>query len=107
MNKFYSLLLNSYAGMFGRRPRFRDSKDFFAAVEALIAALKASGCGASAASVEEGYGCLTGLTDGWALFLDHMEKAENGLPPQASPEDRKKLREIAYAARYAVYHPRG
>lgn len=107
MNKFYSLLLNSYAGLFGRRPKFGNSEEFFAAVEALTAALNAAGCGASAVSVKKGYGCLNGLTDGWALFLEHLEKAEDELPPQAPPEDRKKLRELASAARYAVYHPRG
>ena len=107
MSGFLNYLKNSYAAMFGRRPRFKSSKDFFIAVEELTAALKASGCEASAASLDEGYGCLNGLTDGWALFLDHAEKAEKELPPQASPADRKKLGEIIYAARYAVYHPRG
>lgn len=107
MSGFVNYLKNSWVAVFGRRPKFKSSKEFFAAVEALIAALKASGCEASAASLDEGYGCLTGLTDGWALFLNYAEKAERELPPRASPDDREKLREIAYAARYAVYHPRG
>jgi len=104
---FIDYLKNSYAALFGRRPKFKSSQELFSAVEELITALKASGCEASAASLEKGYGCLNGLTDGWALFLEHAEKAEKELPPKASPADKEKLREIIYAARYAVYHPRG
>ena len=107
MSGFINYMKNNYAALFGHQPRYESSKDFFAAVEELIAALKASGCEASAASLEKGYGCLNGLTDGWALFLEHAEKADKELPPRASPADKEKLREITYAARYAIYHPRG
>ena len=107
MSGFVNYLKNSWVAVCGRRPKFKNSEEFFAAVEGSIKALRAAGCEASADSVKEGFSCLNGLTDGWALFLDHLEKAESLLPPGAPPAEKAKLGEITYAARYSVYHPRG
>lgn len=107
MSGFVNYLKNSWVAACGRRPEFKDREEFYAAVEGVIKALRAAGCEASSDSVKEGFSCLNGLTDGWALFLDHLEKAESQLPPGAPAAEKTKLGEITYAARYSVYHPRG
>jgi len=53
---------------------FRSNEEFFQAVADLMAKLEAGGHVQAAAELREGLGCLNGLTDGWALFLDSIQK---------------------------------
>lgn len=75
---------------------FRSNEELFQAVEGLIARLEES----QAAQLKEGFSCLNGLTDGWALFLESIEKVRRG---RLDPEDRKALERIRKAVRAAVY----
>lgn len=56
----------------------------------------------AAAELEEGLSGLNGLTDGWAYFLEHLEKADKALPAGAG-ELRRELQAVIGAARRAVH----
>lgn len=85
----------------GRRA-FRSSDETCAAARRLLGALSSAGFAGAAAEVEEGLAGLNGLTDGWACFLEHLEKANGSLPADAK-ELRRELLPIIRAARYAVW----
>lgn len=103
MGQTYKNLRGRLLVLFRGRPRFRSSGEIFAAVERLICALESCGFREAAASARVGYASLNGLTDGWADFMDAMERAESELPGTANPELKKEIRELAAAGRFAVY----
>lgn len=84
------------------RGELRTSDEIFAAARRLMADLRAAGFDAAAEEVQEGFSGLNGLTDGWACFLEHLEKAE-GLLPAGIEDLRRGMRALIRAARYAVY----
>jgi len=51
----------------------------------------------------DGYRCLNGLTDGWALFLGSLEHVQATHAARFSLEDRQALQAIRAAANTAVY----
>ena len=45
-------------------------------MDGLLTRLDAGGHAEAAAELRRGFSCLNGLTDGWALFLESIEKVE-------------------------------
>jgi hypothetical protein len=82
---------------------FRSHEELFQAVRDLIAALEAGGQPQAAATLREGFRCLNGLTDGWALFLESIEKVRATEGKSLAREHREALEAIRTAARAAVY----
>jgi len=58
-----------------RAPAFRSADELFAATRGLIDDLNRSGKTRAAAELTEGMGRLNGLTDGWGLFLEAIDRA--------------------------------
>jgi len=81
---------------------FKSNEEFFQATKDLIAALHQSGRHSEAKTLQEGLGLVTGLTDGWALFLDSVKEVEKSAGALDVTE-RKKLTEIHDAVYQAVY----
>ena len=82
---------------------FRSNEEFFQAVAELIAKLEATGHADAAVELKSGFGCLNGLTDGWALFLDSIEKVQASHAKRLPPDEKKSLASIRAAVRTAVY----
>ncbi|OFV81008.1 MAG: hypothetical protein A2Y78_00495 [Acidobacteria bacterium RBG_13_68_16] len=82
---------------------FRSNEEFFQAVRDLIATLEAGGHPQAAATLRDGFGCLNGLTDGWALFLQSIENVQATESKRFSPGHQKALEAIRAAAHAAVY----
>ena len=82
---------------------FRSNEEFFQAVRDLMAKLEAGGHHQAAAELREGFRCLNGLTDGWALFLESIERVQATESKRFAPDDRKALEAIRAAAHAAVY----
>jgi len=82
---------------------FRSSEDLFQAARDLIAELEAGGHPQAAATLRDGFRCLNGLTDGWALFLESIEKVRAAEAKNLAQEHRKALEAIRSAAHVAVY----
>jgi hypothetical protein len=82
---------------------FRSNEEFFQAVNDLIAALQAGGHHQAAAELRDGFGCLNGLTDGSALFLEAIEKVQASESRKLDRDTQKALKTIRAAVRAAVY----
>jgi len=70
---------------------FASPDEYFDEVRTLVADLAHSGHAAAAADLREGFGCLNGLTDGWALFLEAVEAVAGRYGPDLSGEQRRRL----------------
>lgn len=82
---------------------FRSADELFEAARELFARLEAGGHRQAAAELREGFACLNGLTDGWALFLEAIRRVEAGPARGFAPEDRKALERIRKAVDAAVH----
>lgn len=70
---------------------FASADEYFDEVRALIADLEHAGRTAAAAELREGFGCLNGLTDGWALFLEAVEAVAGRCGPSLAADERRRL----------------
>jgi len=82
---------------------FRSNEEFFHAVADLMTKLEVGGHPQAAAKLREGFGYLNGLTDGWALFLESIQRAENTHAKGFARDERNALERIRTAAHAAVY----
>ncbi len=82
---------------------FRSNEEFFQAVADLMAKLEVGGHPQAAAELRDGFGCLNGLTDGWALFLESIQRVEATHAEGFARDERKALERIRTAAHMAVY----
>ena len=82
---------------------FDSNEQFFQAVRDLIIRLEAAGHHPAAAELKAGFGCINGLTDGAALFLESIEKVQASWGDQLAREDRTALEAIRAAVHTAVY----
>jgi len=82
---------------------FTSNEQFFQAVRDLIVRLKAGDHQQAAAELQTGFGCLNGLTDGAALFLESIERVQASWGDRIAPEDRLALEAIRAAVHRAVY----
>jgi hypothetical protein len=80
-------------------PPFQSDEECFRVVEALTAKLELEGHRQAADELRDGYRCLNGLTDGWALFLESLEHVQATRSARFCLEDRQTLE-----ARRAVAH---
>ena len=78
-------------------------QEYFAAVRAFIAKLERDGQEQAARELREGYGCLNGLTDGWAQFLESIDKVRKTCSAGLDKDDRESLKMIRAVAHRAVY----
>ena len=82
---------------------FASNEHFFQAVRDLIVRLETEGHQQAAADMKAGFGCLNGLTDGAALFLESIEKVQASWVDRLAREDRLALEAIRAAVHRAVY----
>jgi hypothetical protein len=77
---------------------FTTLDDYFEAVRTLAGDLEAAGLTDVATEVREGFGCLNGLTDGWAMFLEGLDRAGQRGRGRLSRVQRARLREVRAVA---------
>ena len=81
---------------------FTSLAEYFTAARDLISRLEEGGHRAAAAELDEGYRCLNGLTDGWALFLESIDKVRAERGAALSDDERRQLEDLRRVARGAV-----
>jgi len=81
---------------------FRTNEEFFQAVRDLVASLERKGH-PEAAALRDGFGCLNGLTDDWALFLEAIESVRATASRRFDRDDRRALKTLRAAAHAAVH----
>jgi hypothetical protein len=82
---------------------FHSNNEFFRAAGDLIARLEEGGHEQVATTLREGLQSMNGLTDGWALLLQAIEKAQQRASPALLPTHRHALESLRLAAHSAVY----
>lgn len=83
--------------------RFRSTDEVLQHARELIARLEASGHGHAAAELREGFSRLNGLTDGWAGFLESVERVRTGHRADFDQDGRRGFDDLRDAVRHAVY----
>jgi len=73
---------------------FKSNEEFWQAVNGLIADLEKSGNAPAADELKNGKSLVTGLTDGWADFLESIEKVKKQYSPQLDSTQRATLKKI-------------
>ena len=84
-----------------RKSSFSSTEECFEAARQLMTQLEHKAHGEAATELREGFACLNGLTDGWAMFLTSIEKVQ-AAAYRLDPEDRRALEALREAAHVAV-----
>ena len=71
---------------------YSTNEDFFKDLNDFIARLDKAGAGQAAAEIRSGMRYLNGLTDGWAMLMESMEKTLNIYKEQITKEHYSELR---------------
>jgi hypothetical protein len=84
------------------RPRFSSNREFFNTLSELIAELREEHS-LAATELDCGFRCLNGLTDGWALLLESIQKVESQHSNNLTQDQRDTLKDLRIAADSLVY----
>ncbi len=82
---------------------FNSNEELFEAIRKLQKELLADGNKEAVSEIEEGFSCLNGLTDGWALLLESLNKAKNEYGSKFSIAQKKDIEKIYSCVRKVVY----
>ena len=83
--------------------RFSSNEELLIAARDLISGLKARGADESANILHDGFCCITGLIDGWALFLDAIIEIQEKLGHQLRENEKPILKDLHDAVYKMVY----
>jgi hypothetical protein len=84
------------------RLRFNSNQEFFDTLSELIAELRVPHP-LAAAELESGVRCLNGLTDGWALLLESIQKVKSEHSRGLAQAQRDTLKDLRITAHSVVY----
>jgi len=82
---------------------FKSNDEFWRTVNEFIAELEKSGNSPAADELKKGKSLCTGLTDGWADFLESIEKVKKQYPSQLNSSQKSTLKNIHRAVYQRVY----
>ncbi len=82
---------------------FQSTEELLQAARDLIARLEREGHDSAAAELRDGFACLNGLTDGWAMFLESIERVKRSGSKHLDREERRALDAIREDVREIVH----
>ena len=82
---------------------YGSNEEFFQAFERLVQSIADSGQGEAAKRLREGFSCLNGLTDGWAILMESIEATVSQDQGELQPDDMNELEGMLKIIRKAVY----
>ncbi len=82
---------------------FKSNEEFFAAFRDLVSRMERGGARDAASLLREGFACLNGLTDGWVVLMEAMEKVIPACQGQITGEELRDLKEMLRVVRKTVY----
>lgn len=82
---------------------FKSNEEFFAALRDLIDRIEKEGSIAAGQELRSGYSCLNGLTDGWALLMESMERTIAADRGKIGKTEMTELRDMLKVVKKAVY----
>jgi hypothetical protein len=86
-----------------KKLHFACADEYFASVRDLTARLDAGGCHEGAKELRAGFACLNGLTDGWALLLESLDRVHAMCSDALSAVDLADLAALRADARRMVH----
>ena len=86
-----------------RARMFKSYEEFWQTVNEFIAELEVSGHSPAADELKNGMRAVTGLTDGWADFLESIEKVKKQHSSKLDSSQRATLKNIHRAVYQRVY----
>ncbi len=82
---------------------FTSNDEFFQALRDLIQRIENQGNVAAAQELREGFACLNGLTDGWALLMESMDRVITGSWGSIEADDMSELKVMLKGVKKIVY----
>ncbi len=87
-------------------PDFKSNDEFFAAFRDLVARIEKHGHAEADQELRNGCSCLNGLTDGWALLMESMDKTIVANRGKIDFREMTELRDMRRIVRKVVYRRR-
>ena len=84
-------------------PDFTSNDDFFAVFRDLVERIEKQGHAEAAQDLRTGFACLNGLTDGWALLMEAIDRTIRANRGKIEEPEMSELRDMLRGARQAVY----
>jgi hypothetical protein len=85
------------------KKEYISNTEFFEDVEHYQKKLLECGHNHAAKEIQEGLGCINCLTDGWALFMESLEKVFAEYAAELSEEQKEMLNNFIAVTKKAVY----
>ncbi len=83
--------------------QFHSTEEFLATLRGLMDRIEKQGNTAAAQELRSGFACLNGLTDGWALLVESMERTVAAHRHAIGKAEMQELRDLLKVVRKAVY----
>jgi hypothetical protein len=97
------LAVDAISRRLARRPSFASHDELFRALDELLARLERDGHHDAVTELKHGLSGLNGLTDGWAFFLNSIDRVYAAGTKRFARDDRGTLATIRSAVRRIVY----
>jgi hypothetical protein len=82
---------------------FKSSEEFFSALRDLIERIEKQGNAVAAQELRNGFSCLNGLTDGWALLMESISKTIAADRGKIERREMSELHDMLKIVKKAVY----
>jgi hypothetical protein len=82
---------------------YKSNDEFFQAFRDLIDRVEKQGNAGAAQQLSEGFSCLNGLTDGWALLMESIDKTISENQSKIEASDMSELKDMLKGIRKVVY----
>jgi hypothetical protein len=82
---------------------YKSNDEFFQSLRNLIDRVEKQGNTGAAQQLQEGFSCLNGLTDGWALLLESIDKTISENQSKIEASDMSELKDMLKVVRKVVY----
>jgi hypothetical protein len=84
-------------------PDFKSNEEFFAAFRDLVERIEKQGHVEAARELRTGFSCLNGLTDGWALLMEAMDRTSTANHGKIEGREMSELRDLHRVVKKVVY----
>ena len=82
---------------------FKSNEEFFLALRDLIERIEKRGNAAAAQELRDGFSCLNGLTNGWALLMESIARTIAANPDKIESPEMSELRDMLKVVKKIVY----
>ena len=98
-----NLAVLNYLRVQTKMREYKSNDELFQAFSDLINRVEKQGNIAAARQLREGLSCLNGLTDGWALLMDSIDRTISENQGNIQKSDMSELKDMLKVVRKAVY----